>query len=1046
MHLIHVEDPENFQVPNGSPNGAGKINIEVYAHYPIGLNDPGDLLGGLNGVELPVKGCTVNLKVIDAYNHVWLDTRMTEAGHGRYVFNDVIRDSSGAPMFLPEGSYIIKAAVGTDCNRLSIGVGDSVQPGGETSATYALISGKYVAGKDSRMLGAALTPSVASEASSLKVVGARTKAFLPDFPEPSATEFPTTDVRGMFAVSDHGRTNPFEAIIGQRLPDGSKNQRRIFQPFPYTRVAWLETSQDFLVDVQPKEASLEPGKSTEATVLFIPNGIVREGLTCPLLVYDDAAIQGVQVEWEDRFAPRYLGVKAPDPTPVIMRIKAGPEAKPGNYKIKVGGGGKSGNSCEGLFRNDTFDLTILKPVKVSLNAAQVTASGSSPLNLPITVKAGSTTSTHTTPATIKPQQDSDITLQIAGEITVAGKTLRFVDWEFNHDPNQRINSNPLTERIFDDLVITARYLPKENVSLNVEATIGGGTAPLQIPVPIGYRWGSSGSPVFGAGGPPPGPPTGSGNGTGTTPFEITPPRGVYVSLEAPFYAKYEARFYRFTKWEVGNSATTQNKVVYDTTKGNATVFARYELTSPAFQGNLDVANCQTISGWAWDRNQPNIPVNVDINIDEKRVATITANQFRQDLLNAGIGNGYHGFSYPAPASLKDGKPHGVSVMFWGDVNLSNSPKSFTITPAPVITDEPDDVKVCVGAAARLAVVARGDGLRYEWWKGSQRLAASGAVLSFNSVTKADDGDYRVIVTDSCSRSVSSRIARLTVGGEIAITTQPVNLVRCPGQMVVFAVTATGGNLTYQWRKNGVDIPKATERVYSIPSVAPGDAGTYHVVVSNGCDLVESSRVTLTVSPPPAISPSSQLFRSPGGNGKFNVTGAGCFVTAVSNVPWITITSGISGTGNWTVDYAVATNFGPERAGTITVGGATHTVTQLPRDVVNDAGFVVQQVYPVTMKAGQRYTVMIRMRNLGTATWTTAAGYKLVSQSPPNNSTWGRSSVELPGGSAAPSAEVTFSFEITAPSTPGYHTFQWRMAQNGVGFGDSTAALQLWVNR
>ncbi len=31
-----------------------------------------------------------------------------------------------------------------------------------------------------------------------------------------------------------------------------------------------------------------------------------------------------------------------------------------------------------------------------------------------------------------------------------------------------------------------------------------------------------------------------------------------------------------------------------------------------YQGNLDAARCDLIGGWAWDANQPNTPINVDI--------------------------------------------------------------------------------------------------------------------------------------------------------------------------------------------------------------------------------------------------------------------------------------------------------------------------------------------------------------------------------------------------------------------------------------------------
>jgi hypothetical protein len=57
------------------------------------------------------------------------------------------------------------------------------------------------------------------------------------------------------------------------------------------------------------------------------------------------------------------------------------------------------------------------------------------------------------------------------------------------------------------------------------------------------------------------------------------------------------------------------------------------------------------------------------------------------------------------------------------------------------------------------------------------------------------------------------------------------------------------------------------------------------------------------------------------------TTASCTWTAVSNVDWLTVTSGESGTGDGTVRYAVAANSGGARTGTLTIGGETFTVTQ-----------------------------------------------------------------------------------------------------------------------
>jgi hypothetical protein len=76
-----------------------------------------------------------------------------------------------------------------------------------------------------------------------------------------------------------------------------------------------------------------------------------------------------------------------------------------------------------------------------------------------------------------------------------------------------------------------------------------------------------------------------------------------------------------------------------------------------------------------------------------------------------------------------------------------------------------------------------------------------------------------------------------------------------------------------------------------------------------------------------IAPTSQSIPLAGGNGTVTVTaGAGCTWTAVSNVPWVTITNGASGNGNGTVSYSVAST-GSKRSGSMTIAGRTFMVNQ-----------------------------------------------------------------------------------------------------------------------
>lgn len=109
---------------------------------------------------------------------------------------------------------------------------------------------------------------------------------------------------------------------------------------------------------------------------------------------------------------------------------------------------------------------------------------------------------------------------------------------------------------------------------------------------------------------------------------------------------------------------------------------------------------------------------------------------------------------------------------------------------------------------------------------------------------------RVIrVTNPDGQVRASLIGILTVDSTscLAFPQPPMDQSSCVGNSATFTVTVSGGSsLSYQWRKDGVDIGGANAPSYSIPSVAPADAGAYDVVVTDPCGTATSAAATLTV--------------------------------------------------------------------------------------------------------------------------------------------------------------------------------------------------------
>ncbi len=90
----------------------------------------------------------------------------------------------------------------------------------------------------------------------------------------------------------------------------------------------------------------------------------------------------------------------------------------------------------------------------------------------------------------------------------------------------------------------------------------------------------------------------------------------------------------------------------------------------------------------------------------------------------------------------------------------------------------------------------------------------------------------------------------TTSSAPVITNQPKSITAAQGNAASFSVTATGtAPLSYQWRKNSVNISGATNSTYTISSVSTADAGTYSVGVGNASGSVISNNATLTVTDP-----------------------------------------------------------------------------------------------------------------------------------------------------------------------------------------------------
>jgi uncharacterized protein (TIGR03437 family) len=197
-----------------------------------------------------------------------------------------------------------------------------------------------------------------------------------------------------------------------------------------------------------------------------------------------------------------------------------------------------------------------------------------------------------------------------------------------------------------------------------------------------------------------------------------------------------------------------------------------------------------------------------------------------------------------------------------------------------INTQPANQAACPGESATFSVAASGAGtLGYQWRKGGMNIpGATGSSFTINPVTASDVGSYDVVVTSSCGVTTSNA-ATLTINAATTLSVQPQPQTVCLGAPASFSVSATGTNLSYQWRKKGANIAGATASTYSLATTTAADADNYDVVVTGTCGTVSSNPVTLSVNNTTAITaqPTNQTVCT-GNNTTFSVTASGIGLT------------------------------------------------------------------------------------------------------------------------------------------------------------------------
>ena len=275
-------------------------------------------------------------------------------------------------------------------------------------------------------------------------------------------------------------------------------------------------------------------------------------------------------------------------------------------------------------------------------------------------------------------------------------------------------------------------------------------------------------------------------------------------------------------------------------------------------------------------------------------------------------------------------PNGVST---------NVQPDYIVARCPTITLSPSSLPNTIVDSSYIQTISASGGTGPYTYIASVGAPPAGLSLSSGGVisgtaTTAVNSSFTVLATDTTTGCTGQQ--RYTVAVVCpTITLSPTSLPEATvGSLYSQTIMATGGTGPYTYSTDEVILPAGL--VLSSAGVLSGTplvAGMYTISVtatdSRGCDGAQSCTLT-ALCPTLTLKPTSATLPTKGGSKSVSlqVKGSDCSWMAVSNDPFITITSSSSGSGNGTVHYTVLGNANTTaRTGTMTIAGQIFTVNQ-----------------------------------------------------------------------------------------------------------------------
>jgi len=173
-------------------------------------------------------------------------------------------------------------------------------------------------------------------------------------------------------------------------------------------------------------------------------------------------------------------------------------------------------------------------------------------------------------------------------------------------------------------------------------------------------------------------------------------------------------------------------------------------------------------------------------------------------------------------------------------------------PAPVVSIPTVEGEMAAGNTIEISVVGTGEGdLTYTWLRDGFQVPgwSDSPSWTIENLSPATAGDYQVVVSNRGGAARSNIVSVTGPGLGPKISRQPEGTIVTSGQSVSLSVEASGeGELSYQWRRHGLNLAGETSSRFEIGAAAITDTNIYDVVLSDAVFTRASKRVRITVEP------------------------------------------------------------------------------------------------------------------------------------------------------------------------------------------------------